>query len=81
MIDTMDLSDALADEIAAQRQAASERCGITITAYVALTEICNGLPSWGVTQDGNHLGTFFFEDQAYTFAYEMANEQIEAEII
>lgn len=72
MIDHDTLASALADEIAAQRQAALERCGIAVVSR----------DDWYVLLDGKTM-MFRFDDEsaAYTFAHELASEMIEAEMI
>lgn len=75
MIDHDTLASALADEIAAQRQAALERCGIRVEPHSPLQD--GGYRFYGVQQDGVWLVGYMNEDVAWAMAHELASEMIE----
>lgn len=80
--DAMDLASALADEIAAQRQSALERCDIAIIELDLPVPHCDGLVRhYGVYQGVDCLDLFTDDDEAHAFAVEQAREQIQAEMI
>lgn len=73
--------DALADEIAAQRQAALERCGITIAPWSWPGADWPTTTQYAVIQDNQILNVFRTDDEAYAFAHELAEEMFEAEMV
>lgn len=70
-----DLSDALADEIAAQHAAALERCGIRVEPHSPLQD--GGYRFYGVKQGDVWLVGYMNEDVARAMAHELASDLIE----
>lgn len=75
MIDHHTLASALAGEIAAQRQAALEQCGITVVKYDGVFSADRD--EWFVYRDLDGIEAFGTEDEAYAFAHELASDLIE----
>lgn len=78
MMNTMDLADAIADEMAEQRQAMLDRCGITVAPWSWPGAEWDTSTLYAVMQDNQILNTFRALDEAYQFAGELAGEAIDA---